>query len=303
MDKLHPFSDNTDPVEHIKPDDHSPLIVVCPHAGIFTPEGFEDTIDVALDDILARGDRYTDWISKSAPDQGAQFIYSTVAPSYLNVGRATNSIHPDDVKGSAKGLKCNPEDIYINDGQGQGLVAIKTLYDGFPIYKSGMEPDKTEIEQRIHDYYAPFHNALEKAVKDNIEEHGFSFLFDVHSCPDTGTVKDPDPGQERADIILGDRFGKSCDPHYVELLKAIGEEHGYSVKINAPYAGGFNTRHYGKTGPFAEKGAQSLQVEWNRKTMGVDQQTLEIVDKKKFDKVTKCHKEMIATLAMAVEAP
>lgn len=301
MDKTHPHDSIDKAVVQITPSDHNPLIVVCPHAGIFTPKEFEDTIQVKLQDVVTRGDRYTDWISKSAADQGAQLIYSTIAPAYLNVGRALDSIHPQDVRGPIKGLKCNEDDIYVNQGQGQGLVATKTLYGGFPIYKEGAEPDKAEIERRISAYYLPFHDAVNTAVQKNIEEHGFSFLFDVHSCPDIGTVKDPDAGQERTDIILGDRFGQSCDPHYVELIKSIGEDHGFSVSVNAPYSGGFNTRHYGKIGPYGDKGAQSLQIEWNRKTMGIDQQTLEIVDKKQFDKVTKCHEEMVATLAMAVE--
>lgn len=301
MDGIHPFGTTLNPVKHIAPDNHGALIVVCPHAGIFTPDTFNDSLAVDLDDVLARGDRYTDWISKSAPDQDAQFIFSTVAPAYLNVGRSITSIHPDDVRGGVKGLKCDKDDIYVNERQGQGLVAMKTLYGGFPIYKEGMEPDKAEIERRILKYYNPFHDAVESAVAKNLKKHGCSFLFDVHSCPDIGTIKDPDTGVERADIILGDRFGKSCDPHFVELIKNIGEDHGFTVALNAPYRGGYNTQQYGKSGPHGEKGAQSLQIEWNRKTMGIDQQTLEIVDKKKFDKVTKCHEEMIASLSMDLE--
>lgn len=301
MDTIHPHKTGGQPLFRAAKNAQNPLIVVCPHAGIHTPDDFQDMIAVDLQDVLSRGDRYTDWLSKYAPDHGAQLVYSTIAPAYLNVGRAIDSIHPEDVRGSSKNLKCNPKELNVDKRQGQGLIAMKTLYGGFPIYKEGMEPDEKEIKRRINEFYYPFHNTIDEAVKDNLHKHGLSLLFDVHSCPDIGAFKDPDEGQQRADIILSDRFGQSCDPSYIRLLYGIGHDFGFSVKVNDPYGGGFNTRNYGLIGPYGTNGAQALQIEWNRKTMGIDQQTFEILDQGKFDKVARCHDEMIASLAMAVE--
>lgn len=296
MDNIHPYSHKGEPVRHIIPDQRNALIVVCPHAGIYTPKVFKDTIDVPLQDVLARGDRYTDWISEHAPDHGAQFIYSTVTPAYLNVGRSIDSIHPDDVRGGLKGLACNIDDIYVNERQGQGLVAMKTLYGGHAIYKSGMEPNSTEIQKRIDNYYTPFHSAVRDAVQSNIEEFGLSLLFDVHTCPDIGAFKDPDQGNQRADIIISDRFGTTCDARFMDALEKVGNHHGFSVKRNDPYTGGYNTRNYGADGIYAGQGAQSLQIEWNRKTLGIDQRSFDIVDQDKFSAVSACHDEMVQTL-------
>ena len=301
MDTTHPIGNEGETaVSAVTPENHSALIVVCPHSGIYTPDRFKSMIAVDLQDILSRGDRYTDWISKLAPDHNAQFIISTVAPAFLNVGRAATSIHPDEVRGDINSLPYDVDDIYVNDGQGQGLVATQTLYGGYPIYKEGMEPDVSEIRQRIHDHYMPFHSAISVAVERNIQKHGMSLLFDVHTCPSTGTVKDPDTGNERTDIIISDRFGQSCDIKYMDILEGIGLKNGFSVKRNDPYTGGHNTRHYGAAGLHADKGAQSLQIEWNRKTLGIDQQSFEIINQDAFDKVAACHDEMIQALGNAL---
>ena len=294
MEDIHPHPYNYESVVSITPDDHSPLVVVCPHAGIHTPDDFKDMIAVDLQQVLARGDRYTDWLSKNAPDHGAQFIYSTIAPSYLNVGRSMNSILPSDVRGGIHDLAYDPTDIYVN--QGQGLVATKILYGGFPIYKKGQEPDHEEITYRIHNFYLPFHRSVKKAIDNSIEKFGLSLLFDVHSCPDTGAQAHADHGRKRPDLIIGDRYGESCDPRFVEALKSTAKKHGFSFAMNTPYAGGFNTKFYGKTGPFKNRGGQALQIEWNRATMGIDQRTFEILDQDNFDAVAQCHDDMIKAL-------
>jgi N-formylglutamate amidohydrolase len=63
------------------------------------------------------------------------------------------------------------------------------------------------------------------------------------------------------DIVLGDCFGISC----ARVLTAVAEEHlaaaGYSITRNAPYAGGFTTRHYGRP----EQGVHAMQIEINRR--------------------------------------
>ena len=64
----------------------------------------------------------------------------------------------------------------------------------------------------------------------------------------------------KADFVLGDRYGASCDPVFMEAAESRLRALGYAVTRNKPYAGGFITEHYGD--PAA--GWHALQIEINR---------------------------------------
>jgi N-formylglutamate amidohydrolase len=73
-----------------------------------------------------------------------------------------------------------------------------------------------------------------------------------------------------ADIVLGDRYGVSCDPAFTEAAESHLRGLGYAVARNKPYAGGFITEHYGDPGA----GWHALQIEINR-GLYMDEATLE----------------------------
>jgi N-formylglutamate deformylase len=66
-------------------------------------------------------------------------------------------------------------------------------------------------------------------------------------------------GARRPDVILGDRFGTSCDPRLTDELARLLRERGFAVGRNRPYAGGFITERYGRPPQ-----AHAIQVEINR---------------------------------------
>ena len=67
-------------------------------------------------------------------------------------------------------------------------------------------------------------------------------------------------GQVAADIVLGDCHGASCAPQWSRRPASLLTERGFSVAMNAPYAGGFTTGHYGNP----RRGRHALQIEINR---------------------------------------
>lgn len=67
-------------------------------------------------------------------------------------------------------------------------------------------------------------------------------------------------GEKRADIILGDRFGKSCQPDITRHLEQVFRSMGYSVTRNHPYAGGYVTHHYGNP----DMNIDAIQIEFNK---------------------------------------
>lgn len=274
-----------------------PLVVSCPHAGIYVPEGFKETLAVDVQKVLQRGDRYTDWLVMAAQNKGAVQIVSKVAPAYLNVGRAENSIHPDDVCGDMGSLPYNSEDVFVNAGQGQGLVALKSLYGGDALYKENAQPDAAEIQYRTEHFYTPYHQRLEQEVNQRLDENGYCLVFDVHSCPSVGAFKDKDAGKIRKDIILGDRHGISIDDDVIKMVQQLAESYDYSFTVNNPYVGGFITQKYAADGDWGKRNCESLQIEFNRKAIGVDEETVTICDAEKFAKAQKFSTDLLDKLA------
>ena len=302
----HPSTKKTDTVSHIvrEPAEgkRSPLIVSCPHAGLYIPEGFEERLATDPLTFIRRGDIYTDWLSKNAPQYGAAHIISTAAAAYLNIGRAIDSIHPDDLLNPGD-LQTNPNDKYVKNGLQQGLIALRTLYNNETIYKNGQEPDAKEIQYRIDQHYLPFHNGLETLVDKALKQHQRALVLDIHSCPSTGTEADIDTGQTRPDIIISNADGKSCNPGLIDLMSAVTKEFGLSIYHNDPYSGGFITQKYGAHSTKAQGSRQndfdiqSVQIEFSRKSFGMDENTLEIEDGKAFIKMQNFATTLISRLS------
>ena len=77
-----------------------------------------------------------------------------------------------------------------------------------------------------------------KLKKDLILSNSDWYLPDLHSFGlDFG-----------ADILLGSSFGTSCSDEFLKKMEQLCSDHGFSVKCNQEYAGGYITRHYGRQG-------------------------------------------------------
>jgi N-formylglutamate deformylase len=150
----------------------------------------------------------------------------------------------------------------------KGVVAFID-YEGRNIYRKDCMPDETEVERRIHAYYRPYHDRLRAVLRNP----GVVGLIDCHSLYGIGPPEAPDPGEKRRDLVLsnnGDREGRdhpirgraTCSSDLLSAIRRIFEDHGFSVSINRPYAGGFITTHYGHE--LASAGKMAVQIEINQ---------------------------------------
>ncbi|MHA1128599.1 MAG: N-formylglutamate amidohydrolase, partial [Alphaproteobacteria bacterium] len=89
---------------------------------------------------------------------------------------------------------------------------------------------------------------------------GMAILVDCHSMPQKSLGAAPLVRGKKPDIILGDRFGASCDRWIIDLVAQIFTAAGFVVARNAPFSGGYITRHYG----CPTKGIHAFQIEINR---------------------------------------
>jgi len=77
----------------------------------------------------------------------------------------------------------------------------------------------------------------------------------------SGRISEEGPGKPRADFVLGDRDGTTCEPEFTAFVRETLAGFGYQVKVNDPYKGVELVRAF--SDPKAQR--HSLQVEVNRK--------------------------------------
>ena len=135
-----------------------------------------------------------------------------------------------------------------------GLVST-VGFDGEPLYVDGAEPDAEEIQQRVNEYWHPYHQALSQELERLRGEHGRVVLWEGHSI----RSRVPMLFEGRLpDLNLGTADGASCGPALQQQLQAaLQGQSRYTHVVNGRFKGGYITRHYGRP----EAGVQAVQLE------------------------------------------
>jgi N-formylglutamate amidohydrolase len=76
-----------------------------------------------------------------------------------------------------------------------------------------------------------------------------------------GKQSEDGEGTARADFVLGDRDGTTCDPAFTGFVRGVLAGMGYKVKVNDPYKGVELVRAYSEP----KAGRHSLQIEINKR--------------------------------------
>jgi len=236
----------------------SPLVIDSPHSGRDYPADFtyicpqpllRQTEDFLVDELIA-----------GAVGAGATVIAATFPRSYIDVNRAENDIDPAVL---AEAWRV-PLELTERTMLGLGLVR-RLCATGVPVYAAPLATQT--VQHRIDHYYRPYHTALEQAVAHRLRLFGASYLLNCHSMPSGGHEEIRSP---RADFILGDRNGTSCDLAFTRRVHVLLQDMGYSVALNEPYKGMEIVRRHGDPA----KGRHALQIEINRR-LYMDERKLE----------------------------
>ena len=115
---------------------------------------------------------------------------------------------------------------------------------------------RAEGEHRLARVYDSYHGFIRSTLEKLTDTGNLAILIDCHSMPSRQPRRRPLP-----DIVLGDRFGSSCDNRLTSLVERTLRDMHYTVSRNAPYAGGYTTRCYGRP----KRGVHALQIEINRR--------------------------------------
>ena len=231
--------------------DALPLLYDSPHSGRVYPEDFGHAVDERL--LVGGEDRFVDDLILNAPSHGATLVKALFARTYIDPNRMPNDLDPELLP------KDWTEEIEptASAHRGVGLI-FRMIGESVPIYDRALTGQ--EVRHRIDNYWRPYHQALEDQTKNLLSKFGNVFHINWHSMQAVGNALAPDPGEKRADFVLGDLEGQSCDPAFTRFVAEQLEALGYSVALNSPYKGAYIVERYGKP----DESRHALQIEINR---------------------------------------
>ena len=233
----------------------APLIFASPHSGTRYDPAFIASSRLDERNLRRSEDSFVDEIFAAAPESGAPLLCALYPRAYLDPNREPYELDPEMfTEPLPSHVKSRSDRVRAGFGTIARLVA-----SGAEIYDAKMT--YAEAERRIDELYRPYHRALEGLIETTLRDFGAAFLFDCHSMPSVGGPTDRDRGTPRPDIVLGDRFGASCEPRVIETAERILRDLDFSVRRNEPYAGAFTTAHYGRPG----RRVHAIQIEVNRR--------------------------------------
>ena len=212
-----------------------PVIFASPHSGRAYPADF--LAAARLDPLALRRseDSFVDELFSAAPDCGAPLLAATFPRAFCDANREPWELDP--------AMFADPLPAWVNTtsprvGAGLGTIA-RIVASGETIYRGKLS--FAEAERRIRLFWQPFHETLEALISGTRAMFGACLLVDCHSMPSHGGRT---PG--RADFVLGDAHGTTCNPLVTQFFEQRLSALGYIVRRNDPYAGGYITRHYGR---------------------------------------------------------
>lgn len=230
-----------------------PLVLDSPHSGTRMPPDFGAAC--SLTELREYEDCFVDELFGAATERGAPLLAAQFPRTYLDANRDAGDIDP--------ALLAQPWPEPLRPGAkaaiGKGLI-WRTLGGDKPIYARLLSV--AEVQRRIERCHRPYHATLKGLLDDAHGRFGRVFHVNCHSMGPTTTASiEGVDGQPRADFVLGDRDGSTCDPALTEFVRAHLAGLGYDVRMNDPFKGVELVRAY--SNPAA--GRHSLQLEVNKR--------------------------------------
>jgi len=232
----------------------TPLVLDSPHSGCDFPADFDAAVSEF--DLRDGEDCFVDELYAPATERGVLLLAARYPRTYIDPNRHRGDVDLELIEGGHW-----PHE-YIPSGKsrlGKALV-WRTLDDGRPIYARKLPV--AEVEQRIERYHRPYHRSLVEALDAAYARHGTVFHINCHSMPAIGGKHgEGGAGIARADFVLGDRDGTTCDAAFTEFVRGTLAALGYDVKVNDPYKGVELVKAYSRP---ADR-RHSLQIEINKR--------------------------------------
>ena len=225
----------------------SPVVLSVPHAGRAYSRDLLKSSRLPLKTLEALEDRLVDRLVWRAQAAGAVALIACAPRAEIDLNRDEREIDPAMI------VPPPPAGAILQSARTRGgLGLIPSRINGAGSIWRHRLP-MPELSRRIAEIHAPYHRALERALRAARDRFGVAVLLDCHSMP-------PQENKAAPAIVFGDRHGTSIAPDYVEAAVAAARACGFEAACNVPYAGGYITARHGKP----RNGIHALQLEMDR---------------------------------------
>lgn len=242
----------------------APVVFNSPHSGRWYSEDFLRLSQLSPAALRRSEDCYIDELFMGCLAHGAPMLRAHAPRSFIDLNREPYELDPRMFAGDLPG--------YVNTNSPRvagGLGTIpRIVAEGEEIYRGRLV--FAEVLARIEHVYLPYHRTLAALVDEVQKNNGAMLLVDCHSMPSSALAHIAPAPFDAIDVVLGDRFGVSCDESVTCLVEKHLVDHGLRVMRNKPYAGGFITHTHGAP----QHGRHALQIEINR-ALYLNETTLE----------------------------
>ncbi len=213
------------------------VVFASPHSGRRYPRSFVRRTILDEQTLRSSEDAFVDRLFDAAPLHGAPLLTAIAPRAWIDVNRSSDELDPALIEGVRRTAH-NPR---VASGLG---VVPRVVANGRSIYRGKIT--RKEAEDRIEEFWKPWHLALTTLMDDSVALFGEAILIDCHSMPHEAIESISHPRGSRPDIVLGDRFGAAAGSDVVDRIEAALTSAGLRVARNAPFAGAFVTQSYGR---------------------------------------------------------
>jgi N-formylglutamate amidohydrolase len=226
-----------------------PVLLSVPHAGRAYSEELLASARVPFHTLELLEDRLVDRLIWRAVAEGATALVALRPRAEIDLNRDEREIDPATISPAptSRGLLQSPR-----SRGGLGLIPSRITGAGAIWWR---RLSVGELNRRIADVHRPYHQTLHGLLEETRARFGTAILLDCHSMPPRAAGL-PD----QAGIVLGDRFGTSIAPRYLNVATQAARRLGFKVARNEPYAGGYITQAHGRP----TEGIHALQLEIDR---------------------------------------
>lgn len=245
-----------------------PVLIAVPHAGRVYPSEIKAQMRDIRHSQLRLEDRLVDTIGvEVARATGTGLLVAHAPRAMIDLNRAADDIDWGMVK-KPRGFDQNAfiqgliaEGRAVGSGNARsrsGLGLVPRRLPGFgEIWRSAISTD--EIKRRVDQIHRPYHDFLSKELIRIRDAWGAALLIDLHSMP---PLRRRDGEEQAPRIVLGDRYGVSCDSAIASHAFNYLEHHGCVTAHNRPYSGGYVLDRHARPA----RGIHAIQVEICRST-------------------------------------
>ena len=238
----------------------SGVVFASPHSGADYPDAFVRNSVLDRHMIRSSEDAFVDRLFDAAPGLGAPLLVARVPRAFVDLNRGPDELDPALIEGARRGGH-NPR---VTSGLG---VIPRVVANGKAIYRGKLT--MATARHRIDQYWYPYHRALQSLLEESLDRFGQAVLVDCHSMPHEAMDGTARRNRQRADIVLGDRFGAAADADVVDRIEAAFGSVGLKVARNTPFAGAYVTQAYGRP----SRNQHAVQVEIDR-ALYMDEKTI-----------------------------